>query len=43
MADEDRRAVLQIERVVGGGDVALERQRLVCTTLTLNPSAVRTS
>ena len=29
MADEDRRAVLEVERVVGGLDVALERERLV--------------
>ena len=29
MADEDRRAVLLVEHVVGGLDVALERERLV--------------
>jgi hypothetical protein len=29
MADENRRAVLGVERVVGGLDTALKRQRLV--------------
>jgi hypothetical protein len=29
MANEDRRAVQQVEHVVGGLDVALQRQRLV--------------
>jgi hypothetical protein len=37
VADEDRRAVLLVEHVVGGLDVAVERERLVLHDAHLEP------
>jgi len=40
VAHEDRRAVQLVEGVMGGRDVAVQRDRLFWTTLTLKPSCL---